>query len=314
MNIKAALPASFREELASRLPAWVAPVWFSSRADGLVACQDAEIGWLDLGSRQEMSDLINAATRMRWFNTQFAGLDSLPVQTLLERKVVVTNGTGLNAITIAEYVLMGMLTMAKGYREVVRAQDRREWLTTAPGRIELSGSRALLIGYGAIGQLVAERLKVFDVDVSVVRRSGGAGGFVGPDEWRGRLAEFDWIILAVPATVETVKMIGANELALMKPSAVILNVARGSLIDQDALLDALKARRLGGAFLDVTSPEPLPPAHGLWGLDNAHISMHLSGRSQTRIVERAARRFLDNVMRYAEGLPLKNVVDLQRGY
>ncbi|MEL6530849.1 MAG: NAD(P)-dependent oxidoreductase, partial [Pseudomonadota bacterium] len=213
----------------------------------------------------------------------------------------------------AEYVVMGMLNIAKGYRDVVRAQDRREWLLDSPGKRELSGSKALLLGYGAIGQLVKPRLEAFDVEVSVVRRSGGEG-VLSPDQWRARLGEFDWVILAVPATPETDGMIGADELAAMKPDGVIVNVARGSVIDQPALIEALEGKAIGGAFLDVTTPEPLPADHKLWSLDNAHISMHLSGRAQDKMFIRSAERFLDNLDKYLRGEPVAPIFDPVRGY
>lgn len=313
--VKAAIPASFRTSLEVWLPPWLAPLWFSSLPEGLAACVNTEVGWLDLPNKQEMPQLIEAARSMRWLNTQYVGLDTLPVDTLRQRSVAVTNGAGLNATTIAEYVVLAMLSVAKGYREVVRAQERRDWLTQAPGRIELAGTRALVIGYGAVGQGVESRLRSFGVEVEVARRTpGGRSNFLGPAEWRPRLGEFDWVILAVPATPETLQMIGRRELESMKQTAVLLNFARGSLVDQDALVEVLKARRIGAAFLDVTSPEPLPPEHALWTLANAHISMHLSGRSQTRIAERAAQRFLDNLHNYHAGRPLANVVDLNLGY
>ena len=131
-----------------------------------------------------------------------------------------------------------------------------------------------------------------------------AGGALGPAQWRDRLGAFDWVILAVPATPQTERMIGAPEFASMKPGAVLVNVARGTVVDQDALVQALRSGQLGAAFLDVTDPEPLPADHPLWGLDNAHISMHMSGRSQTRMFERASQRFLDNLARFRAGQPM----------
>src|SRR6185503_7940318 len=125
--IRAAIPAAYRAQLEAELPPWVVPAWFSSLPEGLAACADAEVGWLDLPSKQEMSQMIEAACTMRWFNTQYVGLDSLPVGTLKQRSVATTNGAGLNAITIAEYIVLAMLSVAKGYREVVRAQERRDW-------------------------------------------------------------------------------------------------------------------------------------------------------------------------------------------
>jgi phosphoglycerate dehydrogenase-like enzyme len=244
-----------------------------------------------------------------------AGLDYLPLGLLGERGVVVTNGAGLHAIPCAEYVLMGMLAAAKNYLQIARAQDRGEWLKTPPGVIELADSTALIIGYGQIGQAIAERLRAFGVAVTGVRRRGGDDpAVIGADAWRARLSEFDWVILAAPATGETAKMIGAEELSRMKPGARLVNVARGALVDQPALVAALQAGTLAGAVLDVTDPEPLPKGDPPWGVPGAIITMHLSGPSQTRLPERAAALFLDNVHRFVEGRPLRNRVDLAAGY
>lgn len=296
-----------------RLPDWVEPRWFMSKDEALALAPSAEIGWFDMYDKKDMATVIAAATRLKWLNSIYAGVDGMPLDLLRERGTVVTNGAGINAITIAEYVVMGMLTLAKGYRDVVRAQDRHEWLVDSPGKVELYGSRALLLGYGAIGRLIEERLRGFSVDVTVVRRSGGAGT-LGPDAWRAQLGLFDWIILAVPATPETEKMIGKAELAAMKPSASIINIARGSVIDQPALLDALRRKQIDAAFLDVTDPEPLPADDPLWSLDNAHITMHLSGRAQDKMFQRSAERFLANLERFHRGEPLEPQVNLALGY
>ena len=311
----AVLPALLREHVEASLPDWVEPLWFASKAEALALAPRAQIGWFDMYDKRDMAQAIAAASGLRWLNSIFAGVDSMPLPLLQQRGVVLTNGAGINAITIAEYVLMGMLAMAKGYRQVVRAQDRHEWLKEAPGRLELAGSRALLLGHGGIGKLVQARLMAFDVEVTVVRRGAEAGGAsLGPDQWRGRLADFDWIILAVPSTPETLHMLGAAEFAAMKRGAMLVNVARGSVVDQDALVQALLAGQLGGAFLDVTEPEPLPAEHVLWTMDNVHLSMHLSGRSQTRMFERSGQRFLDNLARWRAGQPLLHQVDLALGY
>jgi phosphoglycerate dehydrogenase-like enzyme len=179
--------------------------------------------------------------------------------------------------------------------------------------MELAGTRALLLGLGAIGGLIKTRLEAFDVEVVPVRRSS-ADGALGPDEWRARLGEFDWVILAVPATPETDGMIGASELAAMKDSVVLVNIARGAVVDQPALVAALEAKTIGGALLDVTTPEPLPSDHPLWNLDNAQITMHLSGRAQSKMFVRSAERFVANCRRYAAGEPLAPIFDPARGY
>ncbi len=317
----AALPALVKPALAAKLPDWILASWFTTPEEALEIGSEAEIGWFDMYDKPRMAAAITHAAKLKWLNSIYAGVDGMPLKTLADRHVVLTNGAGINAITIAEYVVMGMLNIAKGYREVVRAQDRHEWLAGAPGKVELFGSKALIIGYGAIGKLVEERLRAFNVSVTVVRRSGaethsgtGTRSLLGPDQWRARLGEFDWIILAVPATPETRHLIGARELATMKKSAVLLNVARGSVIDQAALTRTLAAQSIAAAFLDVTEPEPLPANDPLWSLPNAHITMHLSGNSQTLMIQRSVQRFLDNLARYRSGETLEFQVNLALGY
>ncbi|RXZ65678.1 D-2-hydroxyacid dehydrogenase [Pelagerythrobacter rhizovicinus] len=309
----AVLSGLIRPLVEAQLPAGIEPRWYTSIEELHALAPEAEIGWFDLDAKDPMAEAVRRAERLRWLNSIYAGLDFLPLDLLQQRGVTITNGAGINAITIAEYVVMGMLTMAKGYREVVRAQERHEWLTDSPGKRELAGSKALLLGYGAIGKLIKPRLEAFEVEVSVVRRSGGEG-VLRPHEWRARLGEFDWVILAVPATPETDAMIGAEELAAMKEDAVLVNIARGAVVDQDALVAALEDKRIGGAFLDVTTPEPLPAEHKLWSLDNAHVTMHLSGRAQSKMFVRSAERFVANCRRYVAGEPLEPIFDPARGY
>lgn len=308
-----ALSGLIRPLLEPRLPAGLEVRWFLTKEEALAAVPEAEIGWFDMYDQQAMAETLCAATKLKWLNSIYAGLDFLPMDVLIERGITVTNGAGINALTIAEYVVMGMLTTAKGYRDVVRAQDRREWLQDSPGKRELAGSKALLLGYGAIGQLIKPRLEAFEVEVTVVRRTAGEG-VLAPDQWRDKLSEFDWVILAVPATPETDGMIGAAEISAMKADAVLVNIARGAVVDQAALVEALQQGRIGGAFLDVTTPEPLPPEDPLWALDNAHVTMHLSGRAQDKMFQRSAQRFLDNLDCYLRGEPVAPVFDPVRGY
>lgn len=309
----AVLSALVRPLIENRLPEDIDVRWFMSKEEAFDLAPTAEIGWFDMYDKADMAEAIARATNLKWLNSIYAGVDGMPLDLLIQRGVTFTNGVGINAVTIAEYVVMGMLTVAKGYRDVIRAQERREWLQDSPGKVELFGSKALIIGYGAIGSLVEERLKAFNVDVSVVRRTP-APNTLSPDQWRARLGEFDWVILAVPATAETDKMIGAAELTAMKPSATLINIARGSVIDQDALVTALSSKVIGAAFLDVTDPEPLPADHPLWALDNAHITMHLSGRAQDKMFVRSAQRFLENLSRYRAGEALHHQVNLALGY
>jgi len=310
---KAALSAMIRPLVEPRLPEWVEPLWFTSKEQALDFAPQAEIGWFDLNEKEPMIEIVRAATNLKWLNSIYAGLDFMPLDVLRERGVVVTNGVGINAITIAEYVVMLMLSHAKGYRDVVRAQDRHEWLRDSPGKRELSGERVLLLGMGAIGSLIKTRLEAFDMTVVPVRRSG-ADGALRPGEWRQKLGEFDWVVLAVPSTPETKHMIGALELAAMRPNGVLVNIARGDVVDQEALVSALREEKIEAALLDVTDPEPLPEDHPLWELGNAQVTMHLSGRAQTKMFQRSADRFIENLERWHKGEPVQPQLDLELGY
>ncbi|MBX7535754.1 D-2-hydroxyacid dehydrogenase [Qipengyuania sp. GH1] len=310
---KAVMSAMIRPLVEPRLPDWVEPLWFASKDEALKLAPEAEIGWFDLNETAPMAEIAQAATNLKWLNSIYAGLDFMPLGLLKERGVTVTNGVGINAITIAEYVVMLMLAHAKGYREVVRAQDRREWLTDSPGKRELAGERVLLLGLGAIGSLIKTRLEAFDMKVIPVRRSGGEGA-LRPGQWREKLGEFDWVILAVPSTEETRHMIGEMELAAMRPNAVLVNIARGDVVKQEDLVAALEAKTIEAALLDVTDPEPLPEDHPLWGLGNAQVTMHLSGRAQTRMFMRSADRFIENLDRWHRGEPVEPQMDLSAGY
>ncbi|HEU4651099.1 MAG TPA: NAD(P)-dependent oxidoreductase, partial [Croceibacterium sp.] len=177
----------------------------------------------------------------------------------------------------------------------------------APGVRDLAGSRALVLGYGAIGQAIGRALEALGVEVFAVSRSR-------PRAWRHQLGGFDWIVLALPGTPETKGTIGAAEIAAMKPAAVLVNFARADCVDQPALVEALRARRIAAAVLDLTDPEPLPPEHPLWALDNAHLTMHLSGIPTPASQARAAERFLRNCARFRAGEPLEAAVDLALGY
>lgn len=311
MTIKAVLPAIAQPLLTPHLPDGLDISWFRSSDEAIALAADAEIAWLDMQPPHLVADAIAAATRIKWVSTLYAGIDAFPLDLLAERGAVLTNGVGVNAIAVAEYAVLGILAAAKRYDEVVRLGDRREWPFHPPGILELADTRALILGMGAIGAAIADRLAAFGVSVTGVTRSG-RDGTLKPDQWQARIGEFDWVILAAPSTGETKAMVGADELAAMKPSAWFINIARGDMVDQDALVEALRSKSIAGAFLDVADPEPLPPDHPLWDL--ALLSLHLSGRSTNRMFERAIALFLDNLRRYLAGEPLRNQVDLARGY
>ncbi len=312
--MKAVLPAAARPLLEPHLPATLDVAWFATPDDAKTMIADADIAWVDMQPTHLVAEAIRAAgPKLKWVSTIYAGLDAFPLEVLRASDVTLTNGAGINAVTVAEYAVMGVLVAAKRFDSVLRAQDRRDWLKDAPGKIELAGTSALVIGYGTIGRMIGDRLTAFGVDVTGVTRSG-RDGTITPDAWRDRLDSFDWVILAAPSTTGTHAMIGHDELTRMKRSAWLINIARGDMIDDDALLAALDSGTIAGAFLDPTNPEPLPPEHPLWSAPNAIITMHLSGRSQTTMFARGAALFRKNLVAFLAGEPMTNVADLTAGY
>jgi phosphoglycerate dehydrogenase-like enzyme len=312
--MKAVLPALARPLLEPHLPADLDAAWFTTPAEAQAMIADADIAWVDFHPQGLIADAVRAAgPGLKWVSTIYAGLDAFPLDEVRKRGAILTNGSGLNADTVAEYALMGVLVAAKRFDEVVRAQDRHEWPQDAPGKLVLNGSRALVVGYGTIGRMIGDRLTAFGVDVTAVTRSG-RDGTLTPDAWGSRLGEFDWVILAAPSTGATRAVIGAAELAAMKPTAWLINIARGDMIDDDALVAALEAGGIAGAFLDPTNPEPLPADHPLWSAPNAIVTMHLSGRSQTTMFTRGAELFLENLTAFLAGKSMKNVTDPEAGY
>jgi phosphoglycerate dehydrogenase-like enzyme len=303
----AVLPERARPLLEGRLPEWLEPRWWDTPEALVELAPEAEIGWFDLHTKPPVLAAIARADRLRWLNTVYAGVDWLPLAEFARRGVVLSCGSGLTSGQVSEWAVLGMLAVAKGYREVVRAQDRHEWLHPGPAARDLADSRALILGHGAIGQALERALKGFGVDVTAVSSHR-------PQNWRSRIGEFDWIVLALPGTPQTRGIIGAAELAAMKPEAVLVNFARADCVDQPALVAALREQRIAGAVLDLTDPEPLPPGHPLWALPNAHITMHLSGIPTPASQQRAAERFLRNCAHFHAGEPLEAQVDLARGY
>lgn len=309
------VPGAVRALLEPMLPAGLEVRWFQDVDEAIALAPLADIGWLDILRLEDDPRPVLAATRARWLHTTLAGLSKIPVDVARERGIVVTKGTGLTSSAVADYALMGVLTLAKRLDVIVRAHDRKDWLTTPPSNDDLEGARALVIGYGAIGGRIGERLRACGMTVTGVRRRPDpAANILGRDEWHARLGDFDWVILAAPETPETTHMIGAPEFAAMKQGARFVNIARGVMVDQAALIATLESGHLAGAFLDVTDPEPLPSDDPLWSAPNCLISMHMSGRGNARMIREATERFARNVRHYLAGEPLEAIADLDRGY
>lgn len=296
-----------------RLPVELHVTWYQDPADAVDAAPTAEVFWFDPMTAGPMERLLEAAGHLRWVSCQRVGVDDLPLAELLRRKIRLTNGAGLYANPIAEYLMMALLSWAKGLPDLIRAQEHQDWLTEPPADRDIAGSKALIVGYGATGRAVDKRLRAFGVSTVGVRSRAQSQQVIGPNDWRSRLNEFDFVLLCAPLTPNTRHLIGQRELAAMKPGGWLANVSRGGLVDTQAVVLALQSGRLGGAYLDVTEPEPLPIDHPLWRIRNVMITPHSSWASNT-FFQRTSDFFLANLGRYLSRKPLRNLVNLRLGY
>ena len=253
------------------------------------------------------------ASRLTWLQAMGAGVDWALVPELPPR-VVVTRAPGVFGPWMAEYVLGWCAFVTQRVETYRTAQRERRWVDTVlPGR--LRGSTMVVVGLGDIGRTIARHARALGMRVLGVSRRGtpvrGVERVYRTRDLRAALARADWVVLAVPLTPRTRGLLGAVELAAMKPSAWLLNVARGAIVDEAALLDALERRAIAGAILDVFATEPLPPTHRFWDLDNVVVTPHISGPSTP---EEIAPVFADNLKRYLAHRPLRHVVDRRQAY
>ncbi len=262
--------------------------------------------------------LLELAPRLRWLHTPATGIDHLRGIGLLESDMAITAAGGLFAPVIAEHVVAGMLHFAKRLPELERQRRDHTWRMIHVDALE--GRTLGLIGVGAIGSAVAQRAQAFGMRVVGIGRQPPEGRRVaGIDELCTRadlprvLRTSDYVVIAVADTADTRGMIGAAELAVMPTDAVLINVARGSIIDEDALIAALRQGRLRGAALDVFAREPLPADSALWELPNVLLTPHVAS-NVADYLPRAIVQFGENVRRYLEGEPLLNEFDRARGY
>ncbi len=263
------------------------------------------------------------AEKLRWIHSPAAGVTQLLFAAVVESDVIVTNSTTVHSIPVAEQTIALLFALARRLRNAFDDQAARRWgqkESWNPQRIptELNGRTLGLLGLGAIGREVATRAKALGMLVEAVKRDPSRGvelvdRVYSPQQLQALLERCDYLVLAIPGNAETRHIIGAAELARMKPTAALVNVARGTLVDTDALVRALETGQLAGAGLDVTDPEPLPPEHPLWGLPNVLITPHLAGATD-RYWQRQADMVSANLRRYLAGEPLLNRVDKKRGY
>lgn len=269
--------------------------------------------------------LFRAAKGVRWIHSAAAGVGSLLFPELVASGVIVTNSAGVHAVPIAEYVTGGVLYLLRGFDLAIARQraatwDRDAFVGTGSPVREVRDCRALIIGTGGLGSAIAERLSALGCACTGVRRRperGTPAGFrrvVGPLDWDVLLPETDIVVLAAPATPDTAGLLSAARLGRLPPRALVVNVARGALLDEEALAEGVRQGRLRGAVLDVFRQEPLPAASPLWGLPSVLLTPHVSGVSPQGFWGREMDLFTDNWRRYVAGEPLRNVVSRTDGY
>jgi len=280
------------------------------------------------------ANALDLAPRLRWLQLHSAGANHLLEHPIMRSDIAITTVSGIHATPIAEYVFASILAYRWHVPMWTHCQREGRWPSgrwDLYARPELRGSTLGIVGYGSIGREVGRIGQAFGMRVLALRRSAGrakqgyasehtgdtAGAiptrFYTPDALYEMLAECDYVVIAVPLTPETVHLIGPAELKAMKPSAYLVNIARGPIVDEKALVQALEQGWIAGAGLDVFEQEPLPADSPLWNLENVLISPHVAGFTP-RYDERATALFAENLGRYLSGEPMLNLVDKARGY
>ncbi len=269
------------------------------------AAAEADVMLVGGVKRALVEQVFAMAPNLRWIHSQWAGLDGLMFPALAQSSIPLTNGAGVFAEALGEFAIAAMLWFAKDLDRMRRQQAEGRWQEFDVQM--LHGARLGIVGLGGIGKAVARRA------LALGMRVHGLGRKHSRDELESVLRESDYLLLSAPLTPETRGMIGAREFAMMKPGSVLLNLGRGAVADEAALLAALQSGPIRGAALDVYHVEPLPAGHPLWSMNNVLLSPHTADHTATWL-EEATRFFVRNYARYIKGEPLENLVDKQAGY
>lgn len=310
------MPADRLAELRSAAPR-AAFVGADTPEDAMRELRDADA--LIGGFSPEM---LRAATKLRWIQVGSAGVETVLFPELVQSDITLTNCKIIQGPEIADHAFALLLALTRRLNELIPLRATKAWpqrqFQSEKRPIELNGRTALIIGLGGIGTQIAQRAWAFGMNVLAVDpRDTPMTRFVDqivpPDQLQELLPRADVVFMAAPDTEESRQMMGASEFSLMKRDSFFIAVSRGKTYDGAALAKALDERRLAGAGLDVTDPEPLPPDSPLWEFDNVVITPHIAGQSD-KFPARQMAVFKENARRFSEGLPLINVVDKAKGY
>jgi phosphoglycerate dehydrogenase-like enzyme len=269
------------------------------------------------------AEQLQHAKKLKWIHSTAAGVAQLMYPELRDSGIVVTNPSGIFSPPMAEHTMGLLLALARNFPDSTRHQDRSHWgqqdIWDKPQRLtELGGQVLLIVGFGSIGRELAKRARAFDMRVWGVTRSGAGGTahaekIVPASQLEEVLPLADYVVIAAPETTETRHLMGAAQIARMKPGARLINIGRGSLLDEAALILALEKGSLAGAALDVTSIEPLPPESPLWKAPNLFITPHTSAVSD-RLWQRETALLMELLGRWFDGREMFNQIDFARGY
>lgn len=267
---------------------------------------------------QVLKQVWRMAPRVRWVHSLSAGLDCMLFPELVESPVPLTNARGVFSDALGEFAIGAVLFFAKDFRRLVRNQMAGVW--NPFDVVSIRGQSLGIIGYGDVGRAVASRGHALGMRVLAMRRRPELSRedpyvtqMFSPDQKHQMLAQSDYVVVTAPLAPESRGMIGEREFKVMKPTAVLINIGRGPVVDEAALTRALEQNRIRGAALDVFDVEPLPPGHAFYRLDNVLLSPHSADRTADS-KERSMRVFLENFERFRRGEPLVNVVNKKRGY
>lgn len=268
-------------------------------------------------------EYFHTAHKLKWIHSPAAAVHQLMFPELVKSDVMVTNAGGVHGPVVAEHAIAVLLALAKRLPQAIQHQRRSEWAQTFlwrghPRPREIFGATVAVIGMGSIGREFTIRAKALGMTVLAVRENpakgaNGADAVFGPSELCSILGKADYVLLCTPVTSATTSLIDRTALACMKPDAYLINVGRGPLIDEAALLDALQNERIAGAGLDVFNEEPLPPDSPLWSVENILITPHTAAATD-HAWERHYRLIGENLRRFQQGRELLNSVDKRRGY
>jgi|SRR5580658_331438 phosphoglycerate dehydrogenase-like enzyme len=269
------------------------------------------------GDRETLRKVFLACPRVRWVHSRNAGLDNTLFPELVESSIPLTNGSGVFSQSLGEFALAAILYFAKDLPRMLRNKAAQRW---EPFDVEeIAGQTVGIVGYGDIGRAVAWRAHAMGMKVLALKRHAPVEGdplierFYAPQQILEMLAVCDYVVVAAPLTGETRHLLADKEFAAMKPSAVAINVGRGPVIDQEALVRALTGKTIRGAGLDVFEQEPIPASDPIWSLENVLISPHTADHTSTWL-NQAMQFFIDQYHRFSKGEPLANVVKKQLGY